>query len=216
MGGKKDKAEKSNFEAKIREIWANPRYRNWVYTALFFIVAGIFFIVNNANGEPESGPYPPGYFEKSSEKLDFSEYRGKVVLLDFWATWCAPCRKGIPDLIELKNKYADEEFEVIGISLDGITRGGSTLKDVVPFINEFNINYPVVFGDQQIVNSYGGIRSIPTSFVIEKDGRVISMYTGLIDKSQYEKDIEKALNGDYEQEDLVSAPNFSLPKVKVK
>ena len=100
------------------------KQRSWVYTGFFFIVVIILFILNNTNGVAEQGPYPPHYQESQVETLSLSDLKGKVVILDFWATWCAPCRKGIPELVELKETYKDKEFEVVGISLDAITRGG--------------------------------------------------------------------------------------------
>ena len=129
---------------------------------------------------------------------------------------CPPCRKGIPDLIELKNEFKDKDVEIIGISLDGITRGGQTAANVEPFIEEYGINYPIIRGDEQIVYSFGGIRSIPTSYVIDKEGNVISRYEGLIPKSQYVKDIESILKGMHEVKENMKAPDFNLPLVNTK
>lgn len=190
------------------------KQKNYVYTGIFFVVVLILFIVNNTNGEPEQGPYPPHYLESSGETLKLSDYQGKIVILDFWATWCPPCRKGIPDLIELKNEYKDKGVEIIGISLDPVTRGGSTKSKVIPFMKEYGINYPIVFGDQKIVYQYGNINSIPTSFVIDKEGNVVSQYRGLVAKSNYEKDINKILSGSIDKEQTVKAPDFELALVE--
>ncbi len=203
-------SKKVNFDLKDKKV------RSRLYTVMFVVAFGIFFFVNNTNGEPEKGPYPPGYYEVSSEQISLADYKGKIVLLDFWATWCPPCRAGIPDLVELKKEYGDKGFEIIGISVDGITRGGATVKDVVPFIGQFKINYPIVHGDNQIIQNYGGIRAIPTSFVLDKDGKVVSRYEGLIDKSTYEKDIKKIMDPSYKNKELVQAPNFTLPLVEAK
>ncbi|MDX1701673.1 MAG: TlpA disulfide reductase family protein, partial [Melioribacteraceae bacterium] len=138
---------KTQSEEKKTFNFQNPKHRSYLYTGLFVAVVIFFFIINNANGEPEEGPYPPNYDKvSSSELISLSDYRGKVVLLDFWATWCPPCRKGIPDLVELKEKYGEKGVEIIGISLDGITRGGATKDEVIPFIKEYGINYPIVEG----------------------------------------------------------------------
>lgn len=81
------------------------KQKNWIYTGIFFSVVLFLFVVNNLNGEPEQGPYPPYYLESKGEVLKLSDYQGKIIILDFWATWCPPCRKGIPDLVELKNEF---------------------------------------------------------------------------------------------------------------
>jgi cytochrome c biogenesis protein CcmG/thiol:disulfide interchange protein DsbE len=207
-------ANKKENQSKIQQIFSNQKYRNWIYTSGVIAIILVFFIVNNTNGTPDEGPYPPNYKSNSAEMLNFEEYRGNIVIIDFWATWCPPCRRGIPDLVELKNEYKDEGLEIIGISLDGITRGGQTRNEVGPFMKEYNINYPVVRGDKQVVQSYGGIRSIPTSFVIDEEGKVVSRYQGLVPKSTYVKDIKKILNDNYSNSDAVQAPNFNLPEVQ--
>lgn len=201
--------EKANKKMEQKKPLIDPRYKNFVYTMLFITVILVLFIVNNSRSEPESGPYPPFYNKSQSgsnlrkapnftlktiddKNLSLSDYAGKVVLLDFWATWCPPCRKGIPDLIQLKKEYGDK-IEIIGISLDGITYGGRTLKDVKPFVESSKINYPVVYGNTDIVEKYGGITSIPTSFLITKDGYIHASYVGLIEKSVYKAEIDKLL-----------------------
>ena len=200
--------EKSKFNLQ------NPKHRSYLYTGLFIVAAIFFFIVNNTNGEPEQGPYPPNYNTvNSADLVNLSDFRGKVVILDFWATWCPPCRKGIPDLIELKNEFKNDGFEIIGISLDAIT-GRGTENDVVPFIQDYGINYPIIEGDENISQQYGGIRSIPTSFVIDKEGYIVSYYTGLVEKQQYLNDIKKVMAADYKSDKKYAAPEFSLAKAK--
>jgi cytochrome c biogenesis protein CcmG/thiol:disulfide interchange protein DsbE len=193
----------------------NPKHRSYLYTGMFFAAVIFFFIINNTNGEVEEGPYPPNYKEVSSGNyLNLSHYRGKVVILDFWATWCPPCRKGIPDLIDIKKEFKGKDFEIIGISLDDITQRGTSKEDIAPFIKEYGINYPIVVGDVNISQQYGGIQSIPTSFVIDKEGYIVSYYQGLIPKEQYVKDVNKALAQNYVSDKKYIAPEFSLPEAK--
>lgn len=179
----------------------------------FLVITTMLFAGCNNDSSPEKTAEDNDASAAVGEDVSLTDYRGKVVLIDFWATWCPPCRKGIPDLIELKNEYGDQ-IEVIGISLDAISRGGATANDVVPFMNEFGINYPVVKGNQEVTMQYGGIQSIPTSFVIDRRGFVISRYVGLVSHDTYKNDIDKALAGDYNREDYQRAPDFTLPTIK--
>lgn len=124
----------------------------------------------------------------NGKTVKLSDHKNKIVILDFWATWCPPCRKGIPDLIKLQKKYKDQ-LVIIGISLDTDTK-----KDVVPFAKNYGINYPVVYGNQEVVNNYGGIEAIPTSFVIDKKGNIVQNFVGLMPISTYEEIIQNLLN----------------------
>ncbi|HPN38890.1 MAG TPA: TlpA disulfide reductase family protein [Melioribacteraceae bacterium] len=196
--------EKKSFDFK--------KNKNYIYTGIFLTIFFILLIVNNSDGDTLDGPYPP-YYSKA-EVIKLSDYKGKVVLLDFWATWCPPCRKGIPDLVELKNEFKNKGVEVIGISLDALTHGGQTQKDVVPFMKSNKINYPIVKGNDKVIMDFGGINSIPTSFVVDKEGYIIGSYVGLVEKSAYVNDINKALKGGYDKKSLKKAPNFSLEEIK--
>ncbi len=118
----------------------------------------------------------------------------------------------MPDLIQIQSEY--DQVVVVGISLDAISRGGATANDVVPFMEQFGINYPIVKGDMNVTQQYGGIRSIPTSFVIDRRGFIISRHVGLVPIETLREDIEKALAGNYNREDYAKAPNFSLPTIK--
>ncbi|HKI77492.1 MAG TPA: TlpA disulfide reductase family protein [Ignavibacteriaceae bacterium] len=120
--------------------------------------------------------------------VKLSDYRGKVVIVDFWATWCGPCRRGIPDLVQLQKNYKDE-LVVIGISLDTDTR-----SDVEPFVKEFGINYPIVYGNNEVVHNYGDIQAIPTSFVINQKGEIVTSFVGLQNVDNYANIINKLIS----------------------
>ena len=124
------------------------------------------------------------------EEVKLSDYLGKIVILDFWATWCAPCRKGIPDLISIQNEYKDD-LVVIGISLDQ----PSTQDDLVPFIESYGINYPVVLGNIKVSSAYGNIQAIPTSFIIDQEGNIINKHIGIVPKSTLVEEINSLLSG---------------------
>jgi cytochrome c biogenesis protein CcmG/thiol:disulfide interchange protein DsbE len=116
----------------------------------------------------------------NGEHVKLSDYKGKVVILDFWATWCPPCKKALPHLQEISSEYPGNGIKVIGVSVD---RDG---WDVVrPFMAEKNFDFTVVLGGEEIVKAYGGINSIPTTFIIGPDGVIGEKFVGYKDKSEY-------------------------------
>ncbi|MHB8579279.1 MAG: TlpA family protein disulfide reductase [Ignavibacteriaceae bacterium] len=126
--------------------------------------------------------------DTQGKKVSLSDYAGKVVIVDFWATWCPPCRKGIPDLIDIQKRFKNK-VAVIGISVDTDTK-----SNVVPFMKSIGINYPVVFANSEVVQSYGGIEAIPTSFIIDKKGNISNQHVGLTDKGVIVDEIKKLLS----------------------
>lgn len=120
--------------------------------------------------------------------VKLSDYKGKVVIVDFWATWCVPCKKEIPDFIDLQNKYKNQGFTFIGISVD---EDGA--KVVKPFYKEMKMNYPVVLMDDKIQEQFGGIRGYPTTFLIDQNGKIIKKYFGTTEKKVFEDDIQSLL-----------------------
>ncbi len=120
-------------------------------------------------------------------KLSLSEYQGKVVLLDFWATWCAPCLQEIPHFVDMQQKYGSQGFQAIGISMD------DGPKPVQRFYEEHKLNYPVALGSSQLAESYGGILGLPVTFVINRDGQIRKRFVGATDPAQIEQEVVAAL-----------------------
>lgn len=122
--------------------------------------------------------------------VSLSDYKGKVVLLNFWATWCGPCQLEIPWFVEFEKKYKDQGFAVVGVSMD--EEGWEVVK---PFLEEKRVNYRVVIGDDDVAQKYGGVESLPTTYMIDKSGRIHSIHVGLVSKSDYENEIVQLLDG---------------------
>jgi cytochrome c biogenesis protein CcmG/thiol:disulfide interchange protein DsbE len=137
-------------------------------------------------GENKAPDFALKSFDGKTVKL--SDYKGKVVIIDFWATWCPPCRKGIPDLISIQDEYK-KDVVIIGISLDS----EKTIKDVPGFVKSYVINYPIVYGNEKVVNDYGGIEGIPTAFVVDKKGNIVDKHVGLVPKDTYVNKIKELL-----------------------
>ena len=115
-----------------------------------------------------------------------ADFKGKVVLLNFWATWCDPCRIEIPWFVEFERRHKAQGFAVVGVSMD--EDGWQAVK---PFVSETGINYRVLLGDDKTAQLFGGIDSLPTSFVIDREGRIAAVHIGLVSKSRYEHDLEQ-------------------------
>jgi len=121
----------------------------------------------------------------AGENVRLSDFKGKVVIVDFWATWCGPCRKGIPDLISLQNEYKNK-IAVIGISVDQ----ENTKRGVPDFVKQMGINYPILYFNEKVVNDFGGISAIPTTFIIDQKGNIIKKMIGLYPRSEYENQLK--------------------------
>jgi thiol-disulfide isomerase/thioredoxin len=119
----------------------------------------------------------------SGQALDPAEWRGKVVILNFWATWCGPCRYEIPELMALQKEFPDS-LQVIGLSVDE-----APPAEVKKFADRMGITYPVSIADDQLQNRFGGILALPTSFVIDRQGRVVQKHVGLMPQDYYAMEI---------------------------
>lgn len=116
----------------------------------------------------------------TGEKFRLSDYKGKVIILDFWATWCPPCKAEIPFFIELVNQYGNQGLIIIGAALDDPEK-------VKNFYENKKMNYPVFLASQQLASDYGGIQGIPTTFIIDKEGYIKNTFVGYRTKQVFEE-----------------------------
>ena len=119
--------------------------------------------------------------------LSLAAYKGKVVLLDFWATWCVPCREEIPHFLDLQKKYAARGLVIVGISMD------DDAKPIPAFVKKYGVTYPVALGSAELGEKYGGVLGLPLAFVIGRDGRITNRFEGITSAAEFEKAIVAAL-----------------------
>jgi cytochrome c biogenesis protein CcmG/thiol:disulfide interchange protein DsbE len=174
----------------------------WVITAFAVIIVGVLIIdklnepdpsvmVQQTAAQNGGGSGAPGFTLPSvtGGSKSLADYRGKVVMLNFWATWCGPCKREIPDFIEMQEALRDDGLEIVGVSLD---QPGEE-SNVAQFVRQNGINYDVLHGNGEIAQAYGGVRSIPTTFLLDREGNIVSSKVGLQSKAAWEAEIKKLL-----------------------
>jgi thiol-disulfide isomerase/thioredoxin len=157
---------------------------------------GVALNVAKANSAPRPAP-DVTLKDLDGKDLSLSQYKGKVVLVNFWATWCEPCQVEIPWLIEMQQKYAAKGFTVLGVAMDD-----DGAKVVTPWVqrerfdvngSKSQMNYPIVIGNDAAADKFGGLLGYPTSVLVNRDGKIIKRITGIISPDEISKSIESEL-----------------------
>ncbi|MCB1019432.1 MAG: TlpA family protein disulfide reductase [Acidobacteria bacterium] len=126
--------------------------------------------------------------DADGNEVTLSKLKGQVVLLNFWATWCGPCKIEMPWFIDFQRQYKDRGFTVVAVSLD--EEGWDVVR---PYAEEMQFNFPVVVGNDDLAEKFGDMYALPTTFVINKQGEIVDTHTGLVDRTVYEEEIESLL-----------------------
>lgn len=176
-----------------------PRGRNPLALVVVAVIAAgmLYFGFHMAQ---RSGPEAPMILSKSTPAPDFtlesldgksmrlSDFRGKAVLLNFWATWCGPCKIEMPWFVELQKEYGSQGLQIVGVAMDD-----SGKDEIAKFAKDMGVNYPVLLGKEAVGDEYGGVPALPESFFIGRDGKIVDRIIGLKGRGEIEESIKKAL-----------------------
>ena len=172
--------------------------RNPVAIIVTAMVVSLMLVIGmNLARKPIPPPGPEGRGETAPDfalqslegkTVHLSDYRGKAVLLNFWATWCAPCKIEMPWFVELQNKYGPQGLQIVGVAMDDASFG-----NISDFARDMGVNYPVLVGKESVGDAYGGVQFLPENFYIDRNGRVVNRAFGLKGKDEVEDEIKKIL-----------------------
>lgn len=167
--------------------------RNIIWIIIILVI-GIFLFptiknrVAFAGNKPALNEMAPDFSLKnlSGKNVRLSDFKGRVVLVNFWASWCPPCKMEIPGFQKVYTAYKDRGFTIIGIAMDDVSSS---------FIKDMGMTYPVVMANDKVIRDYGNISGIPTSFLVGRDGRIIKKVMGMYFESSLKSDLVNALKG---------------------
>jgi len=182
--------------------WANFEYRKQAAERALASVAKGELVVDAA-GTPEyvsplKGKPAPAFAleDLTGKKVTLDSYKGKAVLVNFWATWCAPCKIETPWIVELRSQYAAQGFEVLGISADDLDKDDAKKleqekKDIAHSVDQLHISYPVLIDGGSLDKDYGGLDELPMSFYVDRKGTVVAVQMGLSSKAEMEANVKQ-------------------------
>jgi peroxiredoxin len=190
-----------------------------VFVMLLVVIIGMLAASNYLDRNRKHGPIklvgdvqnlPAPDFDLPTldgRRVKLSDFRGQAVLLNFWATWCPPCKIEMPWFVDLQKRYGKDGLVVLGVAMDDT----ETAK-IAEFAHEMSVNYPVLLGTDQVSDDYGDVRSLPTTFYVDRNGTIVAKAVGLLGREEIENDVKRALNTTYKPG--ATQPSREAAKVK--
>ncbi len=174
-----------------------------VIVVVVVVVAGMLIAGRHLAKSPATGPALSGsntairgqaapdfqLTDLQGNPVRLSGLRGKAVLLNFWATWCPPCKIEIPWFVDLQKQYGPQGLQIVGIAMDD----GRPRDDIAKFTREMGVNYTILLGNDKVADAYGGVEALPTTFYIGRDGKIVSRIFGLVSHHEVEENVRAAL-----------------------
>ena len=196
--------------------WANFEYRRQAADKVMAASMPPELVLGGDDGPPSpllNKPAPNFTLEDlNGKKVSLADYKGKAVLINFWATWCGPCKLETPWLVELRQQYADKGFEIIGISAEGDDlaaddkEGWAKAKAAIgKFVQQMHMPYPVLINGDSIAKDFGGLDAMPSSFFVDRNGIVVATQTGITSKDEIAAKIEKSIAGAKSEQEKAGA-----------
>jgi cytochrome c biogenesis protein CcmG/thiol:disulfide interchange protein DsbE len=177
-----------------------PKRNSWVLMVVIVAVAAMLAFApymarrarnNSGNQSSEiKGKLAPEFSLESlqGQTVHLADFRGKAVLLNFWATWCQPCKIEMPWLEQMQQQYGPEGLQIVGIAMDDASK-----EDIAKFTKEMGVNYPILLGKESVGDAYGGVQFLPSTFFIDRNGKFVDRVFGLKSRSEIEDDIKLSL-----------------------
>lgn len=156
--------------------------------ALVLVIAQAFSGCGEKDETSIASPYDFSLRDLEGEKVSFSDFQGRVIMINFWAPWCGPCRMETPDLVALYDEYESEGLQILGVAVS--FRGEQSVHD---FAEAYRVNYPILLGNMEVIKSYGGFRGIPTTFLFSRNGELKAKFEGMRSRDVFERAIKTLL-----------------------